>query len=100
MKHGNSWKAAAIGALLATALAASPAVAQTRLGPDEAVATAMVNNEGLKRAALALEAKRRALGLAWNSLLPSLTAGAGLAQSGSGAAPHRPSPRPALSRSA
>jgi outer membrane protein TolC len=95
MKLRNPRKAARIGALfaasLATALAASPEAsplaaplgAQTRLGADEAASMAAANNEGLKQAALALESKRRALGLAWNSLLPSLTASAGLAESGS-----------------
>jgi multidrug efflux system outer membrane protein len=58
--------------------AAAPLSAERKLGTAEAVALAIANNEGLKQSALALEAKRRALGLAWNELLPSVTAGAGL----------------------
>jgi outer membrane protein len=52
--------------------------AQKAVGADEAVALAIANNESLKQAVIALEAKRRALGLAWNTLLPTVKASAGL----------------------
>jgi outer membrane protein TolC len=62
----------------ALAVAAGPLSAQRTISADEAVAQAIANNESLKQAAIALEAKRRALGLTWNALLPTVTASAGL----------------------
>jgi outer membrane protein TolC len=61
--------------------AAGPLSAQKTVSADEAVALAVANNESLKQSAISLEAKRRALGLAWNKLLPSVSVGAGLGSS-------------------
>jgi outer membrane protein TolC len=69
------------GLAMLTLIAAAtliPLCAQRKIGIDEAVALAIANNESLKQSAISLEAKRRALGLAWNEFLPSVTAGAGL----------------------
>jgi outer membrane protein TolC len=61
--------------------AAGPLSAQKTVSADEAVALAVANNESLKQSAISLGAKRRALGLAWNELLPSVSVGAGLGNS-------------------
>jgi outer membrane protein TolC len=55
----------------------SAAIAR-QLGVEEAVGLALDNNESLKQAAISLATKRRAMGLAWNKALPSLTAAPGL----------------------
>jgi outer membrane protein TolC len=60
---------------------AAPLVAERKINADEAVALAIANNESLKQSAISLSAKRRALGLSWNELLPSLSASAGLGSS-------------------
>ena len=79
MNH-RPWKRIAMLALFASA-ALAQLCAQRKIGVDEAVALAIANNESLKMSAISLEAKRRALGLAWNELLPSLSASAGLGSS-------------------
>lgn len=71
---------------LAIAAALLPLEAETapvprRITADEAVAIAIESNAGLKQAAISLEAKRRALGAAWNAFLPSAAASAGLSRS-------------------
>jgi outer membrane protein TolC len=65
-------------ALLIAVLA--PLSGERKLGANEAVALAIANNDSLKQSAISLEAKRRALGLAWNELLPSLGASGGIAE--------------------
>lgn len=50
---------------------------------DDAVTFALANNESLKQAAIALETKRRAAGVSWNALIPTLTVGAGVVQTNS-----------------
>jgi outer membrane protein TolC len=67
----------AVLALIAAATLA-PLCAQKKVDADEAVALAIASNESLKQSAISLEAKRRALGLAWNELLPSISVSAGL----------------------
>jgi outer membrane protein TolC len=57
-------------------------MAAKELNVEDAVVLAFANNASLKQAAISLEAKRRALGIAWNEALPSLTASGGLYQSG------------------
>jgi len=66
--------------ILATFLVAiaAPLFADRKISADEAVFLATANNEALKQSAIALEAKRRALGLAWNELVPSVSVGSGL----------------------
>jgi outer membrane protein len=74
-----------IAAVLAVAVAAMLASAPVRaletkrvITIEEAVEIAAGNNASLKREATTLEAKRRSAGLAWNAVLPSITASAGL----------------------
>jgi len=50
------------------------------LSSDDAVKLALANNESLKQAAIALESKRRAAGISWNALIPSISVGAGIVQ--------------------
>jgi len=66
---------------IAAALASIPAFAQRTIGVDEAVAAALASDESLKQAAIALEAKKRAVDLGWSDLLPSVSASAGFSSS-------------------
>jgi outer membrane protein TolC len=58
-----------------------PGIAQTTIGVDEAVEAALANDESLKQAKIALDAKKRAVDLGWSALLPTISASAGLSAS-------------------
>lgn len=70
-------------ALAVALLATAAAGAQQTLGVDEAVATALEGNGSLVRSKIDMEAASRALSLAWNDFVPSLSLGAS-ASGGSG----------------
>ena len=63
--------------LVFATITANQAGAQESLGIEEAVRLALGNNAKLAQSGIALDAAKRALGASWNSLLPSLTLGAG-----------------------
>ena len=71
--------------LLAGILFSGPLFAQAdsgqgalRLGPNEAVELAIRNNLGLEAARVNASSARRASGLAWNQIVPSVDVGGGL----------------------
>jgi outer membrane protein len=71
-----------LAALFIAAVATSiPVFAQRTIGADEAVTAALASDETLTQAKIALEAKKRAVDLAWSDLLPSVSASAGLSSS-------------------
>lgn len=70
-----------LAALLPFALSAAGAQTGTRaLTVDEAVRIALDNNLSLRRNAVDLDGKKRAADRSWNSLIPSVTAGAGVSR--------------------
>ena len=74
--------AVAIAAVTLPLCAQESSTGPRKIGVDEAVALAEKGDEGLAQAAIALQAKSRALGLVWNNFLPSVVASAGVADNG------------------
>jgi outer membrane protein TolC len=74
--------ALAIAAVALPLRAQESSTGPRKIGVDEAVALAEKSDEGLAQAAIALQAKSRALGLVWNNFLPSVAVSAGVADNG------------------
>jgi len=70
--------------LMALLAVAALAGAQETLSLEQAVETALANNESLSRSRIDLEAAARAVGVSWNGLVPGLSLGAGTSRPNDG----------------
>ena len=70
---------AALGAILAvSAIAVGPLCAETVFTVDSAVESALAHNVSVERSKISYDALKRKSDLSWNSLIPSVKAGAGI----------------------